>query len=88
MCVFAFSKAAPLAYGGSQARGRIGAVAAGLRQSHSNAGSEPRKCTIFKALTHRGFIRTVPFIDFVLKYILSDMNIATFFPLFTLNLSL
>ena len=32
----------PAAYGGSQARGRIGAVAAGLRQSHSNAGSEPR----------------------------------------------
>ena len=29
------------AYGGSQARGPIGAVAAGLRQSHSNAGSEP-----------------------------------------------
>ena len=32
----------PAAYGGSQARGRIGAVAASLRQSHSNAGSEPR----------------------------------------------
>ena len=31
-----------MAYGGSQARGLIGAVAAGLRQSHSNAGSEPR----------------------------------------------
>ena len=31
-----------MAYGGSQARGRIGAVATGLRQSHSNAGSEPR----------------------------------------------
>ena len=30
------------AYGGSQVRGQIGAVAAGLRQSHSNAGSEPR----------------------------------------------
>ena len=29
-----------MAYGGSQARGRIGAAAAGLRQSHSNAGSE------------------------------------------------
>ena len=32
----------PEAYGGSQARGLIGAVAAGLRQSHSNMGSEPR----------------------------------------------
>ena len=30
-----------MAYGGSQARGPIGAVAASLRQSHSNVGSEP-----------------------------------------------
>ena len=37
-----FLWAAPTAYGGSQARGRIGAVAAGLHQSHSNVGSEPR----------------------------------------------
>ena len=29
-----------MAYGGSQARGLIGAVAAGLHQSHSNARSE------------------------------------------------
>ena len=41
-CLFAISWAAPAAYGGSQARGVIGAVAAGLCQSHSNAGSEPR----------------------------------------------
>ena len=34
--------AAPAAYGGSQARGQIGAVAASLHQSHSNAGSQPR----------------------------------------------
>ena len=40
--VVAISWAAPTAYGGSQARGRIGAVASGLCQSHSNAGSEPR----------------------------------------------
>ena len=39
VCLF---RAAPVAYGGSQARGLIGAVAAGLRQSHSNARSEPR----------------------------------------------
>ena len=32
--------AAPAAYGDSQARGQIGAVAAGLRQSHSNVGSK------------------------------------------------
>ena len=29
------------AYGGSQARGPIGIIATGLRQSHSNVGSEP-----------------------------------------------
>ena len=40
--VVAISCAAPAAYGGSQARGRIGAVATSLRQSHSNAGSESR----------------------------------------------
>ena len=37
---FVFSRAAPVAYGGSQARGLIRAVAADLR--HSNAGSELR----------------------------------------------
>ena len=41
-CPFAISWAAPEAYGGSQARGRGGVVATSLRQSHSNAGSEPR----------------------------------------------
>mgnify|MGYP007125349976 CR=1 FL=1 len=40
-CLFAFSRAAPVAYGGSEARGLIGAVAAGLHQSHSNARSKP-----------------------------------------------
>ena len=39
--VVAISWAAPAVYGGSQARGPIGAVATGLCQSHSNAGSEP-----------------------------------------------
>ena len=33
-------KAAPAAYGSSQARGRIGAVAASLDHSHTEAGSE------------------------------------------------
>ena len=37
-----FPRATPVAYGGSQARGRIGAVATDLRQSHSDVGSEPR----------------------------------------------
>ena len=40
-CLFAISWATLVAYGGSQARGLIGAVAAGPHQSHSNAGSEP-----------------------------------------------
>ena len=41
-CLFAFSRAAPAAYGGSQARGPIEAVAGSLLQSHSNVGYEPR----------------------------------------------
>ena len=40
-CLSAISWATPSAYGGSQARGCIGAVASGLHQSHSNLGSEP-----------------------------------------------
>ena len=36
---FCHFRAAPEAYGRSQARGRIGAAAAGLYHSHSNAGS-------------------------------------------------
>ena len=46
VCIYLF-RAAPTAYGGSQAKGRIGALAAGLRHSmsetyltaHSNVGS-------------------------------------------------
>ena len=34
-------RAAPVAYGSSQTRGWIRTVAAGLRQSHSNLGSQP-----------------------------------------------
>jgi len=37
---FVFSRAAPVAYGGSQARGQITAIAAGLYHSHSNARSK------------------------------------------------
>ena len=36
---FVFSRAALLAYGGSQARGLIRAVAVSLHHSHSNSGS-------------------------------------------------
>ena len=38
---FLFFRAAPVAYGGSQARALIRAAAAGLHHSHSNTGSEP-----------------------------------------------
>ena len=38
--LFVFSRATPLAYGGSQARGPVRTVAASLCQS--NPGSEPR----------------------------------------------
>ena len=37
---FVFSRATPVAHGGSKARGQIRAVAAGLHHSHSNARSE------------------------------------------------
>ena len=39
--LFVFFRAEPAAYGGSLARERIGATAAGLHHSH-NEGSEPR----------------------------------------------
>ena len=39
--LFAFSKAAPTARGGSQARGLIRDVAVGLCQCNRNLGSEP-----------------------------------------------
>ena len=41
MSVPFFFRAAPMAYGGFQARGLIGTVAAGLCHSHSNVWSEP-----------------------------------------------
>ena len=37
-CLF---RATPVAYGASQARGQIETVAASLRHSHSNMGSQP-----------------------------------------------
>ena len=42
VCVLAISWASLRVYGGSQARGRIGAIAASLPQSHSDVGLEPR----------------------------------------------
>ena len=40
---FFFSGLPPTAYGGSQARGQIRAVGAGLHHSHSNTRSERRR---------------------------------------------
>ena len=40
--IYCLFRATLRAYGGSQARGPVGAVAASLCQSHSNSGSEPR----------------------------------------------
>ena len=40
--LFVCFRAAPVAYGSSQARSRIRAAAASLHHSHSYAGSEPR----------------------------------------------
>ena len=44
VCLFVclLFRAAPAAYGSSQEQGQIGAIAAGLRHSHSNGGSETR----------------------------------------------
>ena len=39
--LFAFSGATAAAHGGSQARGPIGAIAAGLHHSHRNTRSKP-----------------------------------------------
>ena len=40
LLLFCLFRATPVAYGSSQARGRIGAAATSLHHSHSNAGSE------------------------------------------------
>ena len=40
--IYLLFRASPTAHGASQARGPVGAVAARLRQSHSNVGSELR----------------------------------------------
>ena len=42
ICLFAFSRAAPEAYGGFQTRGPTGATAASPPHSHSNVRSKPR----------------------------------------------
>ena len=48
-CLF---RAAPVAHGGSQARGRIGATAASLHHSHSNVASELQPTPQLTATPH------------------------------------
>ena len=50
--IVAISWAASAAYGSSQATGGIGAIATGLHQSHSNAGSS-HVCTLHHSSWHR-----------------------------------
>ena len=50
--LFAISGAAPMAYGGSQARGQIGAVGTG--HSHSNTGIRPTSGTYTTAHGNAG----------------------------------
>ena len=52
--LFAISWAAPVAYGGSQARGPIRAIATGLHHSHSNAGIRAASVTYTIAHSHVG----------------------------------
>ena len=40
--IYLFIRAAPTAYGSSQARGKIGASAAGLHHSHSNGNARSK----------------------------------------------
>ena len=49
---FAFSRATPAAYGGSQFRGLMGAVAAGLRQSQATWDSS-HVCDLHHSSRHR-----------------------------------
>ena len=52
--IFAFSRATPVTYGGSQARGLIGVTAASLHQSHGNAGSQAASATYTTAHGNAG----------------------------------
>ena len=52
--LFPFSWAAPTAYGGSQARSPTGAVATGLRHSHSNSGTWAMSATYITAHGNAG----------------------------------
>ena len=52
--IFCIFRAAPVAYGGSQARGLIQAVATSLHHSHSNAGSRAASATYTAAHGNTG----------------------------------
>ena len=67
---FLLFRAAPLAYGGSQTRGQIGAVATGLHHSQSNTGSEsnlpPHHSSWQRSLTHRESSGIEPALSWIL----------------------
>ena len=50
---YVYIRAAPEAYGGSQARGQIGAAAAGLHHSHSNIRSKPCRRPTLQLMARR-----------------------------------
>ena len=52
--IFCLFRAAPAAYGISQARGQIRAMGAGLRRSHNNAGSKPHLRPMLAAYGNTG----------------------------------
>ena len=70
VCMYLFCpfKATPAAYGGSQARGLIGAVVTGLHHSHSNSRSEsslrPTPQLMAIPLCHNGNSQQGMFLDF------------------------
>ena len=63
-----FFRAAPVAYGGSQVRGRIGAAVSGLYHSHSNARcvTYTRSCSNTESLTHWARPRIKPASSWIL----------------------
>ena len=54
--LFLLLRVAPVAYGSSQARGRTGAIAAGLCHSLSDMGSEPTSVTYTTAHGNSGYL--------------------------------
>ena len=85
-CLFRPTSAA---YGGSQARGLIGATAAGLRHSHSNSGSlthwarpgiKPNSSWILVRLVNHWAVTWTPRSRFFIIIIITQMNLSHMYP--------